>query len=60
MITIPADELRPGDIVVDGGHRRRITCVDRGPGWAWRIALDGTGWALALGRRPIEVHRNAT
>ena len=57
MTTIPADEIRPGDVVVDGGRDRRITHVDRRAGWAWPIAVDGTGWAIALGRQVLEVHR---
>jgi hypothetical protein len=59
MITIHADRLQPGDVVVYGGHDRRITRVDRRDGWAWPIAADGTGWAIALDHRLIHVHRNA-
>jgi hypothetical protein len=59
MITIHADKLQPGDVVVYGGHDRRITRVDRRDGWAWPIAADGTGWAIALDHRLIHVHRDA-
>ena len=57
MTTIPADEIRPGDVVVDGGRDRRITHVERRAGWSWPIAADGTGWAIALGDHPIHVRR---
>ena len=59
MTKIHADELQPGDVVVYGGHDHRITNVYRMDGWAWPIAADGTGWAIALGRRLIDVHRHA-
>jgi hypothetical protein len=59
MTTIAADELQPGDVVIHGGHRRRITRVDRRDGWAWPIAADDTGWAIALDHHPIAVHRVA-
>ena len=57
MTTIHADELEPGDVVVYGGHHRRITHVDRRDGWAWPIAGDDSGWAIALGRHLVAVHR---
>jgi len=59
MITIHAEELEPGDVVVYGGHVRRITRVDRRDGWAWPIAEDGTGWAIALDHHAIDVRRHA-
>ena len=59
-IDIPLHDVRPGDVVVDGGHRRRITDVRRGAGWSWPVAVDGTGWAIALGRRPVTVARSAS
>jgi hypothetical protein len=59
MTTIPADEVRPGDVVVYGGHERRITRVDRRDGWAWPIAADETGWAMALDHHLIAVRRAA-
>ncbi|HEU4840931.1 MAG TPA: hypothetical protein VFT09_05785 [Ilumatobacteraceae bacterium] len=59
MTTIPAHEVRPGDVVVHDGHDHRITHVDRRAGWSWPIAADGTGWALALGDDLIPVRRAA-
>jgi hypothetical protein len=59
MTTIRADEIRPGDVVVHDGHDHRITHVDRRDGWAWPIAADDTGWAMALGQALIDVHRIA-
>ena len=57
--TIRADELQPGDVVVYGGHRHRIARVDRRDGWAWPIAADHSGWAIALDNKLIDVHRSA-
>jgi hypothetical protein len=59
MTTIAADELRPGDVVVYGGHKRQITRVNWSDGWAWPIAADDTGWAMALDHHLIAVHRAA-
>jgi hypothetical protein len=59
MTTIHADELQPGDVIVYDGHMRRITHVDREDGWAWPIAADDTGWAIALSHRFIDVQRVA-
>ena len=59
MTTIHADQLQPGDVVVYDGNQRQITHVERRRGWAWPIAADGSGWAIALGHQLIEVHRNA-
>jgi hypothetical protein len=58
MMTIHADELRPGDVVAYDGHYRKVTHVDRRGGWAWPVAADDSGWAMALGHL-IDVHRNA-
>ena len=57
MTTIHADEIRPGDVVVHDGRDHCITHVDRRAGWAWPIAADDTGWAMALGHQAIEVRR---
>jgi hypothetical protein len=57
MTTIRADELRPGDVVVYNGHHHTITRVDRRDGWAWPLAADGTGWAIALAHQLLKVHR---
>jgi hypothetical protein len=59
MTTIRADEIRPGDVVVHDGRDHRITHVDRRAGWAWPIATDDAGWAMALGHQVIHVHRIA-
>jgi hypothetical protein len=59
MTRIQADELQPGDVLVLDGRNRRITRVDRRDGWAWPVATDGTGWAIALGRDLILVDRPA-
>jgi hypothetical protein len=59
MKTIPAHELKPGDVVAYDGRSRRITCVDRRAGWAWPIATDDTGWAIALGQQLVTVDREA-
>ncbi len=55
MMRIYADDLRPGDVVMYGGRNRRIAHVDRRDGWAWPVATDGTGWAIALDHRLIDV-----
>ncbi len=60
MTTIHADELQPGDVVAYDGQRHVITDVERRDGWAWPIAADGTGWAIALGHQLINVQRRAT
>jgi hypothetical protein len=59
MTTIHADELQPGDVVAYDGRYRRITRVDRRDGWAWPLAADDTGWAIALNHQLIDVHRPA-
>jgi len=59
MTTIPADELQPGDVVLYGGRPHRITRVDRQAGWAWPVAVDGSGWAMALDHALIGVERTA-
>jgi hypothetical protein len=59
MTTIHADELQPGDVVAYDGRNHRITRVDRRDGWAWPVAADDTGWAIALNHHLIDVHRPA-
>jgi hypothetical protein len=59
MNTIRADEIRPGDVIVYDGRVRRITHVDREPGWAWAVASDETGWAIALGHHPLDLAQAA-
>lgn len=57
MTTILAHDLEPGDIVDYHGELHSITHVHRGAGWAWPVAYDDTGWAMALGRDPVAVSR---
>jgi hypothetical protein len=59
MTRIHADELRPGDIIEYGGRLHAVRHVDRRPGWAWPIASDDTGWAMALSHHIVEVVRRA-
>ena len=56
-ISIHADELRPGDLLDYCGRPHRITDVVRRSGWSWPIAVDGTGWGIALGDGPLSVWR---
>jgi hypothetical protein len=56
-LEIHADELRPGDILDYQGRAHRITEVLRAAGWAWPIAMDGTGWAIALDHHDVIVSR---
>jgi hypothetical protein len=60
MVTVHADEIQPGDVLVYDGYERRITRVDHRDGWAWPIATDDSGWAVALDRHLVEVRRLAT
>jgi hypothetical protein len=57
-ISIHADEVRPGDLLNYGGRPHRITDVIRRSGSSWPIAVDGTGWAIALGHGPLSVWRD--
>jgi hypothetical protein len=57
MINIRSAELGPGDVLSYGGQRRRITAVLQRPGWSFPVAVDGTGWAIALDDRPLTVMR---
>ena len=57
MTTIYADDLQPGDVVDYQGYLHRVTHVDRGGGWAWPVAFDDAGWAMALGHSLVAVHR---
>ena len=59
MTTIYADRLQPGDVVDDHGQPHQVTHVDRRDGWAWPIAFDDAGWAMALGHVLLVVHRPA-
>ena len=59
MTAIHAHELQPGDVLVWDGRRDTITDVNWRDGWAWPVAADGTGWAIALGHHQIHVDRHA-
>jgi hypothetical protein len=50
---VHADEIRPGDVIRYHGRTHRIADVIRHPGWAWAIAADGKGWAIALDHRDV-------
>ena len=56
-LSISANQLRAGDFVDYGGHWHRVTGVVRRVGGSWPVAVDGTGWAIALGDRPVRVRR---
>jgi hypothetical protein len=57
-IEVYADEIRPGDVIKHQGCARRITNVVRHSGWAFPVAVDGTGWAIALDHHIVSVSRN--
>ncbi len=57
--TVFADVLKAGDVVDYHGQPHRVTHVDRRNGWAWPIAFDDAGWAMALGHVLVVVHRPA-
>jgi hypothetical protein len=60
MILIHALEMRAGDVVLDDtGRAHEVAHVDRVAGWAWPVAFDDAGWAMALGRELVAVHRAA-
>ena len=58
-MVIHADELRPGDVIHYQGERHRVSRVDRQAGWAWPIAVDDTGWGIALDHHVIAVQRDS-
>ncbi|MET0326812.1 MAG: hypothetical protein ABW219_16455 [Ilumatobacteraceae bacterium] len=49
MTTIHTDDLRAGDVVDYHGQPHRVAHIDRRAGWAWAVAFDDAGWAMALG-----------
>jgi hypothetical protein len=59
MTTIDAHDVRPGDIIYYHGRHHRIDHVDRREGWAWPVAFDGAGWAMALGGHVVITRRAA-
>ena len=58
-VAIHADELHPGDVVDYCGALHHVTRVDRGAGWSWSVASDGTGWAMALSHDVMVLRRRA-
>jgi hypothetical protein len=58
MITIHSEELQPGDVIEDHGTVHRVTHIDRHPGWAFPVAFDDAGWAIALGHDLVAVERD--
>ena len=59
MTTIYADDLQPGDVVDYHGLHHQVMHVDRRDGWAWPVAFDDAGWAMALGHHLVAVYRAA-
>ena len=59
-MSIRADQLQPGDVVEYDGQFHSVSQVERRPGWAWPIAADDHGWAMALGDRLVYVLRQAS
>ena len=59
MTTSHAQDLRPGDVVEYGGCLHHVTHIDRRSGWAFPVAFDGEGWAMALGDGVVLVDRRA-
>jgi hypothetical protein len=55
MTTRRADDVHPGDVIDYHGELHRITRVERSDGWAWPIAFDDAGWAIALEHSLIEL-----
>ena len=39
------------------GHPHEVTHIDRLSGWAWPVAFDDAGWAMALGHDLVLVQR---
>ena len=59
MITIHADEIRPGDVVEYSGESHLVSRVHQRDGAAWPVACADDGWAMALGNELVVVHRAA-
>jgi hypothetical protein len=58
VTTIHADEIQAGDALTWDGQPHRIIRVERHEGWAWPVAVDGSGWAIALDHHVIDVDRS--
>ena len=56
-MVIAAAQLRAGDIVEYGGARHLVAEIRRPSGGAWPVAVDGDGWAIALGGQLLLVER---
>ena len=59
MTTVGADDVHPGDAIDYHGELHHITRVEHRDGWAWPIACDDAGWAIALGHQSIERNDHA-
>jgi hypothetical protein len=57
-MVINAEKLQAGDIVEYGGARHLVAEIRRPCGAAWPVAVDGTGWAIALGAQLLVVERH--
>ena len=56
-MVIAAEQLRAGDIVEYGGARHLVAEIRCPRGAAWPMAVDGVGWAIALGGQLLRVER---
>jgi len=56
-MVIASEQLRAGDIVEYGGARHLVAEIRRPCGAAWPTAVDGAGWAIALGAQLLVVER---
>ena len=59
MTTILAHDLEPGDVVDYPARCARSPRSIERAGWAWPVAYDDTGWAMALGHDLVAVIRTA-
>ena len=59
MTRIHTRDLRPGDVVDYHGHPHRVSHVNRRAGWAWPVAFDDAGWAVALGNAVVVLSQAA-
>ena len=60
MVMIHSLDVQAGDVVVDdAGRDHAVAHVDRARGWAWPVAFDDAGWAMALGPELVAVKRAA-
>jgi hypothetical protein len=59
MIKIPPHDLRAGDVVDYHGELHTVAHIDQEVGWAWPVAFDDAGWAIAVGGDLLCVNRAA-